>query len=211
MQLGDETASEAAFAFLRANPDFLAAHPSLYDTLHPPRRVHDAVLADHMAAMLHQARTRVGEAHRAATAAAADRRGAEGFARRVQSAVLALMRAPDPAWLATHELAGLLELDAARLVSEAERPPAGAAQAPRGTIAAALGQRHALVRAARPDAVLHGEAVALAAQEALVRVPLKSGPALLALASRDAQGLAGATTDALVFLGQAIGAVLDGV
>lgn len=196
-------------AYLRANPGFLSEHPGLYETLAPPVRLHGPALADHMAAMLQQARTRAAAAARAVADAAADRRMAEGFTRRVNDAVLALMRAPDPAWLATHELAVLLHLDAARLCSEAEAPPAGAARVPRGTVAAALGQRRALVRVAQPDVLLHGEAMALAEQEALLRVPVGSGPALLALASRDAGGLAGASTDALAFLGQAVGAALD--
>jgi uncharacterized protein YigA (DUF484 family) len=57
--------------------------------------------------------------------------------------------------------------------------------------------------------MLHGEAVALASQEALIRIPLRSGPALLALACRDADGLAGAGTDSLTFLGQAVAAALE--
>ena len=201
---------EEVAAFLRARPDFLAAHPGLYDLLEPPRRVHGTGLADHMAAMLVQARGRASDAERAGLSAAADRRAAEGFGRRVQETVVALMRAPDPGWLAAHELAGLLRLDTARVCSEATEPPEGTASVPRGTVAAALGQRAAVVRAAQADAVLHGEAVALAAQEALVRVPLQGGPALLALACRDARDLSGATTDALTFLGQAVGAALDG-
>jgi len=206
---------EDVAAYLRAHPEFLAENPGLYNRLAPPVRLHGPALADHMAVMLQQARTRADSAERAVAETAADRRTAEGFTRRVNDAVVALMRAPDPAWLAAHELAGLLQVDAARLCSEAEHPPAGAARVPRGTVLAALGQRRALVRAAPPGrlqgeaAVLHGEAIALAEQEALLRVPVESGPALLALACRDAGGLAGASTDALAFLGQAVGAALD--
>ena len=155
------------------------------------------------------AASRATRAEQAAAAAAACRRATEGFTRRVQDAVVGLLRAPDPAWMATHELAGLLRLDAARLCSEAPLPPLGAARVARGTIAAALGQRPALLRAGTPDAALHGEAVALATREALVRVPLASGPALLALACRSGDGLDGATTDVLAFLGQAAAAALD--
>jgi uncharacterized protein YigA (DUF484 family) len=195
-------------AFLRANPGFLAANPALYDVLAPPRRVHGPALADHMAAMLHQARARITEAVRAGSDAAADRRAAEDFSRRVHETVVALMRAADPTWLVMHELPGLLRVDAARLCSECGRPE-GAAPLPRGAVATVLGHRAAVARPARPDPLLHGEAVALATQEALVRVPLVGGQALLALASRDDQGLAGATTATLAFLGQAIGAALD--
>ena len=196
-------------AFLRANPAFLADRPGLYEVLHPPSRIYGAGVADHMAAMVERCRTRAVRAEQATADAAADRRAAEGFARRVQDAVVALLRAPDPAWTMTHELAALLRLDAARLCSEAVVPPHGAARVARGTVAAALGQRTALLRAGTPDAALHGEAVALATREALLRVPLASGPALLALACRDGEGLAGATTDVLAFLGEAAGAALD--
>ena len=209
MQPPPDDTAEAVAAYLRANPAFLADNPALYATLAPPTRVHGPAFADHMAAMLAQARTRATHAERTASATAADRRAAEGFLRRVQDAVLALMRAPDPAWLATHELAGLLRIDAARLCCEAPAAPAGAAAVPPGTIAATLGQRQALVRAAQPDAMLHGEATALAAQEALIRIPMAAGPALLALACRDPRDMAGATTDTLSFLGRAVAAALD--
>ncbi len=207
MQHQREAADVAAF--LRANPGFLAADPALYSLLAPPRRVHGSGLADHMDAMLQRARDRAADLERDAAALAADRRAAEGFGRRVQDVVLALMRAPDPAFMATHDLPGLLQVDAARLCAEGTWAPRGAAVVPRGTVLGALGQRMAVVQAARPDAVLHGEAVALAEQEALVRVPFAAGPALLALACRNGQGLAGATTDALAFLGQALAAALD--
>jgi uncharacterized protein YigA (DUF484 family) len=209
-QDGTEAAVEA---WLRSHPGFLASHPALYEWLDPPRRVHGPNLADHLVAMVDHARRRAAQAERTGTQdaakVAASRRAAEGFARRVQSTVLALMRAPDPAWLATHELAGLLQVDAARICMETEAPPEGAATVPRGTIAAALGQRPAIVGAAKPSALLHGEAVALAAEEALVRVPLRTGPALLAIACRDGHGLAGAGTDTLAFLGQAVAAALE--
>ncbi len=201
--------ADAVAAWLRAHPGFLASRPALYDVLHPPRRVHGPGLADHMAAMLQQARRRAADAERAGVQAAAGRRASEGFVRRVQEAVIALMRAPDPAWLATHELAGLLRLDGARVCSEGRPPPRGTVPIPPGTVAARLGKRVAVVRAAQPDATLHGEVVALATEEALIRIPLRTGPCLLALACRDSDGLAGAGTDALAFLGQAIAAALE--
>ncbi|MGI4942745.1 MAG: hypothetical protein ACRYHQ_19635, partial [Janthinobacterium lividum] len=73
----------------------------------------------------------------------------------------------------------------------------------------ALGQRQALVRGGVALPHLHGEAAALAGWEALVRVPLRGSPALLALACRDGRALAGATTTALAFLGGAAAAALD--
>ena len=204
----DAAEANAISAYLRAHPAFLAENPALYDHLAPPERVHGATLADHMAALLAATRRRAHAAERAGAEAAAARRAAEAFVRRVQDTVIALMRAPDPAWLATHELAALLHVDAARICFETAAPE-GAATLPAGTITATLGQRQALVRTAAPDALLHGEAVALATEEALIRVPRRTGPALLALACRDPGSLAGAGTDALAFLGQAVGAALD--
>lgn len=209
-----QDAESGVAAYLRANPGFLATHPVLYEVLQPPRRVHGVAAADHMAAMVSAARERVVAAERAAEAAAADRRAVEGFLRRVQDAVLVLMRVRQPAMVVAHELAGLLHVDSARLCGERadvfpEGVGEGVAEVPRGTVVAVLGQRLALVRTARPDVLLHGEAVALACQEALVRVPLARSPALLALACRDGSGLQGATTDTLAFLGHAIGAAME--
>jgi len=187
-------------AYLRANPGWLAAHPELYAVLEPPRRLHGEGLADHMAAMLEQAR-------RHGTGAAAGRRAADGFTHRVQDAVLALMRASDAAWCLQHDVPGLLRVEGVRLC--AEPPLDGAHLIPAGTVDAVLGQRCALVREAVRNPLLHGEAAPLARQEALLRVPLACGPALLALASRDADGLEGAGTQALAFLGQAAAAAVE--
>lgn len=191
-------------AFLRANPGWLAAHSELYAVLDPPRRLHGEALTDHMAAMLAQAR-------RHGTDAAAGRRAADGFTQLVQDAVLALMRAPDPVWCLHNDVPGLLRVESVRLAAEGALP--GAARLPSRTVDAVLGQRDALVRETGPqmgrDTWLHGEAAPLAVQEALVRLRLPTGPALLAIAARDPAGLDGATTQSLIFLGQAAAAALD--
>jgi hypothetical protein len=201
--------TEAAMAaFLRSNPGWLAAQDELYALMDPPRRVHGERMADHMAALLLAARSQASHLAAAAALATTDRRASEGFAQRVQDAVLALMRAPDPAWCLQHDLPALLRLDSARLCVEGVAGVSHAAVPP-GTVAAALGQRQAVVRADPSLPALHGEAAALAGWEALVRVPLRQGPALLALACRDGRALAGAATPALSFLGQAVAAALD--
>ena len=187
-------------AFLRANPGWLAAHPDLYAVLEPPRRLHGDTLADHMAAMLEQAR-------RHGSGAAAGRRAADGFTQLVQDLVLALMRAPDPVACLADEGPGLLRVCSVRFCAEIDLP--GAALLPPGTVDSTLGQRCSLLRDAVRDPALHGEAAPLARREALVRVPLTAGPALLALASRDPDGLDGAGTQALAFLGQAVAAALE--
>jgi len=196
-------------AFLRANPGWLAAHPELYAVLDPPARVHGDRLADHMAAMLDRARA--GAAALAHTTV--ERRAADGFSKRVQDAVLAMMGARDLAWCVQHDLPGLLQLDSVRLCAEASQRGVttavpGAVRVPPGTVAATLGRRRALVRDAVRTPLLHGEAAALAGREALVRVPLADAPALLALACRDGRALAGAATPVLAFLGQAIAVAL---
>jgi len=189
-------------AFLRANPGWLAAHPELYAVMDPPRRLHGEALADHMAAMLEQAR-------RHGSGAAAGRRAADGFTQRVQDAVVALMRATDAVWCMQHDLPGLLRVESVRLCAEAVLE--GAQALPAGTVDGVLGQRCALVRPAVRDPLLHGAAAPLAQQEGLVRVPLAVGPAFLALACREPDGLEGAGTQALAFLGQAAAAALERV
>jgi uncharacterized protein YigA (DUF484 family) len=207
-ETGKSVAGDVA-AFLRANPGWLAEHPELYAVLEPPARVHGERMADHMAAMLERARAGMA----ALAHATAERRAAEGFAERVQDAVLAMMGTRDLSWCLQYDLPSLLRLDSVRLCAEAgQHGPAlaipGAARVPPGTVAATLGRRRALVRDAVRTPLLHGEAAALAGREALVRVPLPDAPALLALACRDGRALAGAATPVLAFLGQAIAVAL---
>ena len=197
---GGEDGDRLIAAFLRANPGWLAAHPELYAVLDPPRRLHGEAMADHMVAIIDQARRHGNDA-------AAGRRATEGFTQLVQDAVLALMRATDAAWCLQNDIAGLLRVESVRL--SAESGIAGAARLDPGTVEAMLGQRCALVRDAGPDKVLHGEAAPLTVREALIRVPLTSGPALLAIAVRDPAGLDGASTQSLAFLGQAAAAALE--
>ena len=204
-ELDTDTVAE----FLRANPGWLAAHPELYAVLEPPARVHGDRMADHMAAMLERARAGVA----ALVHTTVDRRAAEGFAERVQDAVLAVMGTRDLAWCLQHDLPGLLRLDGVRLCAEmgghgSVTAIPGATEVPPGTVAATLGRRRAVVRDAVRTPLLHGEAAALAGREALVRVPLPDAPALLALACRDGRALAGAATPVLAFLGQAIAVAL---
>jgi uncharacterized protein YigA (DUF484 family) len=205
--------AEGVAAFLREHPGFLAERPELYRALLPPRRVHGDVLADHMAAML-----RAERGHATAMAVRADDvlaagRAAAGLAARVQSAVLALIRAADPVDCVAAELPGILAVDAASICIESNAgtpTPAGARRLAPGAIAALLGGRDAVFREAPPAvAPLHGEAAGLARYDALVRVPGNGAAALLALASRDHAPLDPAQgTGALAFLGRAVAASL---
>jgi len=199
--LPEAAASDLVAAFLRAHPAWLAEHPELYRLLAPPRRVHGEVLSDHMAAMLRAERAHASELIDAGRAAA-------GMAGRVHEAVLALMRAVDPADCVSSELPGLLGIDAAALCVEAPRP--GCHDLPPNTVRRLLDGRDVVFRQAAPDALmLHAEAARLALHDALVRVPGAGVPMLLALASRDARSLDPAQgSHALGFLGRAVAAAL---
>lgn len=200
--------SEQVAAFLRARPGFLAERPDLYRALAPPQRIYGEAIADHMVAML-----RAERQHSAAMAERADDvlaagRAAAGLASRVQTAVLALIGAHDVAECITHDLPGLLALDAASLCVEADA--LGMRRLPAGAVARLLNGRDVVFRAAPADAaLLHAEAARLAHRDALVRVPWGGAPALLALVSRDEAPLDPVQgSGALVFLGRAVGAAL---
>ncbi len=191
---------EDVAAFLRANPHWLRDNPELYHVLHPPRRQHGETLADHMAAMVERERARAqAECARADSVLAAGR-AAAGLAARVQDAVLALIRASDPAEFVALELPALLAVDAAHLRNEASLP--------QGTASRLLGRRDVVFRETPTDArLLHGAAAPLARVDALVRV---SGGALLALASRDRSRLhPGQGVRPLAFLGRALAAACE--
>jgi uncharacterized protein YigA (DUF484 family) len=198
-------------AFLRDHPSFLAENPELYRVLLPPMRVHGEVLADHMAAML-----RAERGHAAAMADRADGvlaagRAAAGLAARVQAAVLALIRAGDPADCVSAEMPGILAVDAAALCMEdPDGLMQGVRRLPPGKIAALLGARDVVFRDAPPDSVLlHAEAAALARHDALIRVPGAGPDAIVALVTRDSRTLdPGQGAGALAFLGRAVAAAL---
>jgi uncharacterized protein YigA (DUF484 family) len=196
-------AAGAAFveAFLRANPAWLAEHSELYDVLTPPARVHGEGVADHMAAMLQAQR------ERADTLLAAGR-SAAGMAARVQEAVLALLRSSDPSDCISGEMPAILAVDAAHLCLEADHP--GARPLPSGTVGRLLDGRQVVFRDAPSDArLLHAEAAGLAMHDALVCVPGRGPPALLALLARGPDVLDAAQGRApLAFLGRAVAAAL---
>ncbi len=189
-------------AYLQAHPDFLADNPELYASLAPPARVHGAILADHMAAMLQQARARAAEMEARAADVLAAGRASTGIAERVQEAVLALLHAADPAECVAEAWPGLLGIDAATLCCEAVRPRWRTL--PPGVVRGLLRGKPLLFRDRPADAaLLHAEAALLAERDLLIALP---DACLLALASRDAAALP--VTRAWMFLGRALGARL---
>jgi uncharacterized protein YigA (DUF484 family) len=201
----DEPDATQVAAWLRANPAFLAGNPGLYAALAPPARVHGPVLADHMAAMLCAARAEADAQCARAEAVLAAGRAAAGLAQRVQEAVLLLLAAADVMDCVATAFPAALAVDSACLCAEGLP---GFRRLPRGAVATLLGGRTVLLRSgALADAGLHGEAMQLAAHEALVRIPGDGPPALLALAARDGQVLEGGQ-GALAFLGRALAVAL---
>ena len=196
----DPLEGEDVAAFLRANPDWLRDNPDLYRVLHPPVRLHGEALADHMAAMLEREREHARAQCARADSVLAAGRAAAGLAARVQDAVLALMRAVEPAEFVQAELPVILGIDSATLWLERHLAVGAAARL--------LGRRDVVFREAPADArVLHGAAAPLARVDALVRV---AGGSLLALASRDRSRLhPGQGTRPLAFLGRALAAACD--
>jgi uncharacterized protein YigA (DUF484 family) len=194
-------AADHVAAYLRAHPGFLAERPELFASLAPPVRVHGAVMADHMAAMIVSARRRTAEMEAHAEAVLAAGRATGFIAARVQAAVLALMRAADPVECVGEIWPGLLGVDAATLACEEIRPRWQTL--PQGTVKTLLGNRTVVLRDQPANAQqLHAEAALLATRDMLVEVSGAS-PALLALVSRDPAALP--ATQAWAFLGHALG------
>lgn len=205
--------------FLRDNPGWLSEQAGLYEQLAPPRRVHGEILADHMAAMLDEARRRAASSTEQAAGMLRALRAGSGLTGRVQEAILALVRADDLAACIAIDLPALLGIDAALLCSEAGTLARLQARAlPPGAVAALIGVRDVVLRAAPHDAAaLHGEAALLARHDALLRVPAAGmPPMLLALAARDDAVLNetladGAGTAALGFLARVLAARIEGI
>jgi uncharacterized protein YigA (DUF484 family) len=206
-RLATETAlptAEQVVAYLHANPGFLAARPELMARLDPPCRFHGDGLADHLTAMVRAARRRADEMEAKAATVLKAGRAAGGIAERVQAAVLAVLRATDPAECVAEVWPGLLGVDAATLACEGIRPRWRSL--PAGAVKALMLDRPVVFRDRPADAfLLHAEAALLAERDVLVRLPCNH-PALLALVSRDAAALPG--TLAWSFLGRVLAALL---
>jgi uncharacterized protein YigA (DUF484 family) len=202
-----EADAERVADYLRANPSFLADNPSLYASLAPPRRVHGPVFADHMDAMLREARRHAADMEERAEAVLTAGRAARSIADRVQESVLAALSATDPVEFVSEFLPGMLGVDAAGLAGEFARPRWR--KLPPGLVRGLLRSKPVVFRDRPADAaLLHAEAALLAERDILVLLPGDS-PALLALVSRDATAIpAQQGTQALAFLGRVLATLL---
>lgn len=182
-----ELGAEEVAAYLARHPDFLAARPDLYRLLTPPKRVHGEALADHMAAML--------AAERAGARALEDElRAGTMLGLRARLAVLALLASRDVAETVAQEWPALLHVTHGALLSPAPLTPARDVTLRSGAEMVAA-------------ATLHAEAAGLIFRDALVRVPLAAGSALLVLGARADENLP--STETLAFLGRALAAALS--
>ena len=187
-------------AFLRANPAWLAEHPQLY------RGAGAAGSACTARGGGPHGGDAAGAAGERADGLLAAGRATAGLAGRVQDAVLALLRAADPADCVSGEMPGILAVDAAHLCVEGDHP--GARRLPEGVVARLLNGHQVVFRDAPADArLLHAEAAGLARHDALVRVPGEGPAALMALLARDRHMLDPAQgAGPLAFLGRAVAA-----
>ena len=209
--------ADAVARFLRDNPEWLAGQSDLYQRMAPPRRVHGEILADHMAAMLDEARRQAASAGAQAAGMLRALRAGAGLAGQVQECILALARTDDLAACILNDMPALLGIDAALLCSEGGTPASLQARGlPPGAVAELLGRRDVVLRAGPDDRfALHGEAGLLAQHDALLRVSAAGmPPMLLALAARDDTILNDAQRDgagfaALGFLGRVLAARIE--
>ncbi|MDW8444945.1 MAG: DUF484 family protein [Acetobacteraceae bacterium] len=201
----DPDEAAAVEAFLRAHPDFLASRPHLYAVLAPPRRVHGERLADHMAAMIEQARAREA-------ALIASRRAEARLAERVRRAVLALLAARSAAEMVEvveAEWPAILGVDVVSLAVEG-RSTLGLRRVPRGFVRRTLGQAGAVVRDRPTEAeAIHGEAASLVAADVLARCTLEGATGLVAFGWREAErGGPAFTAEPFAFLARVLEACL---
>jgi hypothetical protein len=196
---------EDVASYLRANPDWLAAHPDLYRTLTPPARIHGEILADHMAAMLARERRHSGDMVVQTASVLAAGREAAAMSARVHEAVLALMTADDVAECLRAELPHVLGADVACVWSACAKDEGERRLAAR--LEGVLGGKDVAFRGAPEDAqALYEEAAGLAAHDVLIRLPEVG---VLGLAGREPMGAD--TVQArlsLQFLGRAVAAAL---
>jgi len=213
-------------AWLRDHPDFLRRNPGLLDRLQPPER--DDLsgsgngVIDFQQAMVVRLRREVADLHAARDELVATVRANQKAQHQVQTAILALLRAPSFQHLieaVTTDVPLLLEVDAVTLCVEHSHPNEVAIPVQYlqplepGRIAQLIGPRRQVVlRGSEPGAPdVYGPLAGLVASQALLRVVVgeSSPPVLLALGSRDPDHFEeGQGTELLQFLGEALGLVI---
>ncbi|MHA1566660.1 MAG: DUF484 family protein [Alphaproteobacteria bacterium] len=207
------TNSEVA-AYLRANPDFLCAHPDLIAGLQIPARDlggGDPRIVDLQHYMLDRLRTQAHDLKHRHDELLDNSRCRLQTQSRIHFAALALLGARDLPHLidiATTDLAVLMDMDVVALCVESADVPRvtadGVRLLPNGCIDELLGQRDILIHEKTTgDSQIYGAAAGLVEAQILLRLHVRDEPpdALLALgASRPNHIHQGQTTEALGFL-----------
>ena len=212
-------------AWLRDHPDFLRRNPALLDRLQPPGRDDlpgGGGVVDFQQAMVFRLRKEVADLHAARDELVATVRANQKAQHQVQTAILALLRAPSFQHLieaVTSDLPLVLEVDAVTLCVENAHasdlaPPVQYLQPLQpGRIAHLMGtQKTVVLRGGLPgEPDIYGPLAGLVASQALLRIVVgaASPPVLLALGSRDpAHFEQGQGTELLQFLGESLGLVI---
>ena len=209
----DLTDKEVA-TYLRANPDFLCAHPGLIERLQLPARQlggGDPRVVDLQHYMLDHLRAQTQDLKHRHDALLDNSRCRLQTQSRIHAAALALLGARDLRHLidiATTDLAVLMDMDVVALCVESTDVPQvtadGVRMLPTGCIEELLGERDILIHEQTTgDTRLYGSAAGLVEAEILLRLHVRDAPpdALLALGARQPNHVhQGQTTEALGFL-----------
>lgn len=204
--------------FLRRNPDFLAQHPELLDSIDPPSRKQGESVVDLQCFMVERLREKVEEITEARNALVHAGRGNLAAQSRVHQAVLSLLAARSFEQLmeiVTTDLVVMLNLDAVTLCVERQNGCgnavrlSGLCQLEPDSVDAILGAGRPLLlrNDIEGDPLVFGAGAGLVASEALIRLSISPAtpPALLALGSRRPdQFHPGQGTELLIFLAAAL-------
>lgn len=204
-------------AFLSANPDFIADHPDILDSIVPGRRDFGDGVVDMQGILIDRLRRENGELRASHDSLLASGRAMLTSQDRVHGAVLGLLEARSFRELmdiATTDLAVKLSADIVVLGVEnetgvAERSVSGVRLLAPGTADRLLGPGRdvALNTGVKPEKALYGSAAGLVASEALLRLHAspESPTGILALGARDPDRFdPGQGTELLGFLAQVL-------
>lgn len=219
------TASAAEVAeFLRANPDWLAAHPEVLLGIAPPNRAADDNVLDLQHFMLRRLQAEVGRLNGHQRELIAASRANLAAQAQVHQAVLMLLEAASFEHLihiVTRDLTQALDVDVVTLCVEAQsdgpqvaRTPGVHVLEPHG-VDSRIGQGRDVLLAndIPPDPAVFGPAVGLVRSQALARLRAsrRSPAGLLAFGSRDPERFhAGQAGELLCFLSRALERLIRG-
>lgn len=188
---------EDIVAYLKANPDFLRAHPELIDALVPPKADMGKGVADFQSFMIERLKEDKHKAIQVTRQVVENARSNMNNLARIQACVLKILEAKSFAEFIetiTMDFSQLLNVDITTLVVETSGrdiphiTAAGVRVVPEGTILQLLnGEDARLSSNCHGQEFLYGPGAGLVRSEALVRVDISMNtpPAMLCFGSRD--------------------------